>query len=31
VQASFKWFRDEYEYLAEHGVSTYPKSDWWQA
>ena len=31
VQASFKWFRDEYEYLAEHGVSKYPKSDWWHA
>jgi NADH-quinone oxidoreductase subunit F len=30
VQASFKYFRHEYEYLVEHGVSRYPKSDWWQ-
>ncbi|HZW27872.1 MAG TPA: NADH-quinone oxidoreductase subunit NuoF [Trueperaceae bacterium] len=31
VQASFKWFRDEYEHLATHKVPKYPKSDWWQA
>ncbi len=31
VQASFKWFRDEYEYLAEHKVPKYGKTDWWQA
>lgn len=31
VQASFKWFRDEYEHLAEHKVPKYTKSDWWQA
>ncbi|MFO7545446.1 MAG: NADH-quinone oxidoreductase subunit NuoF [Trueperaceae bacterium] len=31
VQASLKWFRDEYEYLAEHGRPKYAKSDWWQA
>ena len=31
VQASFKWFRDEYEYLAEHKVPKYAKTDWWQA
>ncbi|HZW98886.1 MAG TPA: NADH-quinone oxidoreductase subunit NuoF [Trueperaceae bacterium] len=31
VQASFKWFRDEYEYLAEHKVPKYSKNDWWQA
>ncbi len=31
VQASFKWFRDEYEHLAEHKAPKYPKSDWWQA
>ncbi len=30
VQASLKWFRDEYEYLAEHGRPKYQKSDWWQ-
>ncbi|MEX2536928.1 MAG: NADH-quinone oxidoreductase subunit NuoF [Trueperaceae bacterium] len=30
VQASFKFFRPEYEYLVEHGHSQYPKSDWWQ-
>src|SRR5690606_12396172 len=31
VQASFKWFRDEYEYVAEHKVPKYSKNDWWQA
>ncbi|MEX2540279.1 MAG: NADH-quinone oxidoreductase subunit NuoF [Trueperaceae bacterium] len=31
VQASFKYFRHEYEYLVEHGRPKYPKSDWWQA
>lgn len=31
VQASLKWFRDEYEYLAEHGKPKYQKSDWWRA
>ena len=31
VQASLKWFRDEYVYLAEHGRPMYEKSDWWQA
>jgi NADH-quinone oxidoreductase subunit F len=30
VQASFKFFPQEYEYLVEHGRSKYPKSDWWQ-
>ena len=29
VQASFKHFRDEYEYLIEHGESKYPKANWW--
>jgi NADH-quinone oxidoreductase subunit F len=31
VQASLKWFRDEYEHLATHKVPMYQKSDWWQA
>jgi NADH-quinone oxidoreductase subunit F len=31
VQASLKWFRDEYEYLAANGKSKYAKNDWWQA
>jgi len=31
VQASLKWFRDEYEYLAEHGRQKYPSREWWQA
>ena len=31
VQASFKFFRHEYEYLVEHGRPMYEKSDWWQA
>ena len=31
VQASFKFFRHEYEYLVEHGRPKYTKSDWWQA
>lgn len=31
VQASLKWFRNEYEYLAEHGKPMYTKNDWWQA
>lgn len=31
VQASLKWFHDEYEYLATNGKSKYAKNDWWQA
>ncbi len=31
VQASFKWFRDEYEYLVDHGTPMYTKNDWWEA
>ena len=31
IQASFKWFRAEYDYLAEHGRSMYQGRDWWQA
>ena len=30
VQASLKYFREEYDYLAHHGHSKYQKSDWWQ-
>jgi NADH-quinone oxidoreductase subunit F len=30
VQASFKHFRPEYEYLVEHGEPMYPKRSWWQ-
>ena len=30
VQASLKYFREEYDYLAHHGHSMYQKSDWWQ-
>src|SRR5690606_6429493 len=30
VQASLKWFRDEYDYLADNKVPMYQKSDWWQ-
>ena len=29
VQSSIKHFRDEYEYLIEHGHSRYQKSNWW--
>ncbi len=31
VQASFKWFRNEYEYLVDHGRPMFEKNDWWQA
>jgi NADH-quinone oxidoreductase subunit F len=31
VQASFKWFRDEYEYIVDHGKPMYTKNDWWDA
>ena len=30
VQASIKHFRDEYEYLIEHGEQMYPRTTWWQ-
>ena len=29
VQASIKYFREEYEYLIQHGEPMYTKSDWW--
>ena len=29
VQASIKHFRDEYEYLIEHGEQMYPRTTWW--
>jgi len=29
VQASFKHFRNEYEYLVEHGKQMYPRKTWW--
>jgi hypothetical protein len=29
VQASLKHFRDEYEYLIEHGEPKYKKRSWW--
>ncbi len=31
VQSSFKWFRNEYEHLVDHGRPLYAKSDWWSA
>ncbi len=30
VEASFKHFRHEYQYLVDHGERMYKKSDWWQ-
>jgi NADH-quinone oxidoreductase subunit F len=30
VEASFKHFRHEYEYLVNHGERMYKESDWWQ-
>lgn len=30
IDASIKHFRDEYEYLIEHGVSKYPRTTWWK-
>ena len=29
VEASFKHFRHEYEYLVDHGRQLYPRSEWW--
>ena len=29
VQASLKHFRNEYEYLVEHGKQMYPRKNWW--
>ena len=29
VQASIKHFRNEYEYLIEHGEQMYPRTEWW--
>ena len=29
VEASIKYFREEYEYLIQHGEPMYTKSDWW--
>ena len=29
VQSSLALFRDEYEYLAEHGTPKYTKTTWW--
>jgi NADH-quinone oxidoreductase subunit F len=31
VQASFKWFRDEYEFIVDNGRPMYTKNDWWEA
>ena len=30
VQASIQHFREEYEYLIEHGEQMYPRKSWWQ-
>jgi NADH-quinone oxidoreductase subunit F len=30
VLTSIKYFREEYEYLIEHGEPRYKKSDWWK-
>lgn len=30
VQSSLKYFRDEYEYLVEHGKPMYARNSWWQ-
>ncbi len=30
VQASIQHFREEYEYLIEHGEQMYPRKNWWQ-
>lgn len=30
VQASIKHFRNEYDYIIEHGESMYPRKNWWR-